>query len=264
MTTADSSAFPPVPPILYRYRPPTDLDKGRVREVLLQDTMFAAAPDSFNDPFDCQMRIDWEAPADRWLGYYEKAVRRDRGLRGDAARREARRLMLEQRASAEGREELRAAFQRDLNMLGVLCFCDTSNNILLWSHYAEKHEGFCLEFDHGGSRPFSDAVPVRYAIDEAAPTVGPLVNEHEAMESTLLTKAPGWAYEREWRILFPRSGWGPKTFEPGALKSVIVGCRASARLIDGIEEIMAQRTTRLPIRRAVMAANAFRLEVPEV
>lgn len=30
---------------------------------------------------------------------------------------------------------------------GITCFSETNDNILMWSHYSNKHEGICLGFD---------------------------------------------------------------------------------------------------------------------
>ena len=40
-------------------------------------------------------------------------------------------------------QELRA----QISQRGVACFTTELNNILMWSHYADGHKGFCLEFD---------------------------------------------------------------------------------------------------------------------
>ena len=31
--------------------------------------------------------------------------------------------------------------------LGVVCLSEINNNILMWSHYAQGHAGFCIEFE---------------------------------------------------------------------------------------------------------------------
>ena len=30
---------------------------------------------------------------------------------------------------------------------GIACFTTKNDNTLLWSHYADEHQGICLEFD---------------------------------------------------------------------------------------------------------------------
>ncbi len=31
--------------------------------------------------------------------------------------------------------------------LGVICFSERSDSLLMWSHYADNHNGICIEFD---------------------------------------------------------------------------------------------------------------------
>ena len=40
------------------------------------------------------------------------------------------------------------AFKKEMEQsYGILCFCRTKRNPVLWSHYADKHKGMCLGFD---------------------------------------------------------------------------------------------------------------------
>jgi len=47
--------------------------------------------------------------------------------------------------------ESQAAIERtelqSLEKYGVLCFSRSWNNVLMWSHYADRHKGICLGFD---------------------------------------------------------------------------------------------------------------------
>ena len=82
----------------------------------------------------------------------------------------------------------------------------------MWSHYAESHTGFCVEYDFSGVDPSAFAelpFPVFYSQNR------PLVPWKAAFENTkeninhacielmlgLLTKDSAWEYENEWRIL---------------------------------------------------------------
>lgn len=98
------------------------------------------------------------------------------------------------------------------SMFLVGCLCTDFKNRLMWSHYAESHTGFCVEYDFSGADPsvFSALpVPVFYS------DTRPLVPWKAAFENTseniaeactelmlgVLTKDSAWGYENEWRIL---------------------------------------------------------------
>ena len=99
------------------------------------------------------------------------------------------------------------------SLLFVGCLCTDFKNRLMWSHYADGHKGFCVEYDFSQSKellPFPvyytnerPLVPWKAAIDNtpenmAAATVDLIL--------TLLTKDSAWSYENEWRILTKASG----------------------------------------------------------
>ena len=94
----------------------------------------------------------------------------------------------------------------------VGCLCTSYKNRLMWSHYADGHKGFCIEYDFSGSEeailskiPF----PVFYSDDRPlVPWKAALDNSKKNIEEAsrklmigLLTKDKAWKYENEWRIL---------------------------------------------------------------
>lgn len=74
---------------------------------------------------------------------------------------------------------------------GILCFSKTWSNPLLWSHYAEKHQGICLGFDI----PAEHLAEVKY--QKSRNKIGNL--DEEFMSKVLTTKFSHWRYEKEYR-----------------------------------------------------------------
>lgn len=97
----------------------------------------------------------------------------------------------------------------------VGCLCADNKNRLMWSHYADSHKGFCIEYDFSSIyNELSDilVLPVIYSKErQEIPwklamdfSKGLDVNETEknrVMLLTLLTKDDEWNYEEEWRII---------------------------------------------------------------
>ncbi len=82
------------------------------------------------------------------------------------------------------------------------CFCEEWNSILMWSYYANKHKGVCLEFDitklKTDKNPVYDKLrPVHYSL------VRPPISDtsQEDRSRCLLTKAAVWSHEHEWRLI---------------------------------------------------------------
>lgn len=103
----------------------------------------------------------------------------------------------------------------DLFLVG--CLCTDYKNRLMWSHYADSHKGFCVEYDYNNlteDEMASLPLPIVYTKER------PLLPCKAAMDNTpeniseatsqitlgLLTKDDEWKYENEWRILIPSTG----------------------------------------------------------
>ena len=92
---------------------------------------------------------------------------------------------------------------------GVCCLTTKPDNLPMWAHYADNHEGVCYQFDLSGHAshaldgsvrspcfPFTFLKPIRY--QEKYRTILP---EEEIREDVFLAKSKIWEYESEWRAL---------------------------------------------------------------
>jgi len=116
--------------------------------------------------------------------------------------------------------------------LGVSCFSTKNNSILMWSHYANKHQGICLEFTTGKYplvKADSDSKvhvfqKVKYLRADRYPEVS-LKNFLDASPQTLnaiLCKAFEWRYEKEWRLVVDHGEAGV-CYQKESLSGVIFG-----------------------------------------
>ena len=87
------------------------------------------------------------------------------------------------------------------------CFSDVNDSILMWSYYANKHRGICVEYDlsyldlqSSINRSIYESIHrVNYSIYRANPVNGfPL---DDTYLNFLLTKADVWSHEHEWRLI---------------------------------------------------------------
>jgi hypothetical protein len=123
-----------------------------------------------------------------------------------------------------------------VNKYIALCFSLSPNNILMWSHYGEKHRGICLGFD------VLDELtrPVEYIHD--VQTAGNMIVERredfsveegaKIVDLQCGAKYDGWCYEQEVRIHLRRNEKDGETgqyfrefSERLVLKEVIAGVR---------------------------------------
>ena len=98
------------------------------------------------------------------------------------------------------------------NLFLIGCLCTSYKNRLMWSHYADSHKGFCIEYDFSKPKEeFLSKLPLPVFYSESRPLVpwkaaidNSVENMEEASEELmmgLLTKDKAWEYENEWRIL---------------------------------------------------------------
>jgi hypothetical protein len=95
-------------------------------------------------------------------------------------------------------------FQSKEDYLGVISLSKRWNSILMWSHYAENHKGFCIGFYEEklrNSELFGRGGIVAYNRKDKMPFIDPMEDDpikHSFIETH--TKAFDWKYEKEYRV----------------------------------------------------------------
>lgn len=137
--------------------------------------------------------------------------------------------------------------------IGMLCLSERWNSTLMWSHYADSHQGFCVGFDithpffandyleDGGWGPIGK---VNYA-DHRRPVTLERVSIKEVL-ALLTTKHIDWAYENEMRLIrsigeaddvqIVKDGMSVALFRVphDAVREIYCGARASTQLKDAL------------------------------
>jgi hypothetical protein len=79
---------------------------------------------------------------------------------------------------------------------GLLCFSESWDSSVMWSHYAESHRGVCLGFDVRDSM----LTPVTYKKTRPKFPVDASELSVKWAENLLYTKQTDWKYEKEFRF----------------------------------------------------------------
>ncbi len=96
----------------------------------------------------------------------------------------------------------------------ITCFSSELKNeldqILMWSHYTNKHTGFRFHFDSDLLvKKDETLVPVKYSKDRVGFKISLSPNSHlfnKQMNDLLITKSEAWSYESEYRLfVFPQN-----------------------------------------------------------
>ncbi len=136
--------------------------------------------------------------------------------------------------------KLRHQLFKSINSLfRVSCFCESPLNILMWSHYGDKHRGFCVEYDF--RKYFEESgfdhlfCPVVYSnkrisvkLNKKESTyMGYDINLVRALDS-LFSKSSAWSYEKEWRKVISNEEDGNPT-QKVKISKVFLGCSISKK-----------------------------------
>lgn len=163
----------------------------------------------------------------------------------------------------EQRAPIRTARDRLNESKGLICFCRSWNNPLLWGHYAEKHTGICLGFDVDDSR----VEPVIYASRPMKIQNNPKTGEPKLTASNInrlqRTKFRDWKYEDEIRYflyLEEAEEEGGLYFQPFSheivLREVILGPRCTLP-ISGIRSLIRPFKPPVTVIKARIAYRSF-------
>lgn len=141
----------------------------------------------------------------------------------------------------------------------VTCFSTNATNALMWAHYANKHKGFCVEYDLEKTQDFDLLVnlhPVIYSKKRASvPTSLFDLSELDNIKIStsnistadllcaLLTKSRVWDYEDEWRLLLHDKveGLHECKFEINCIGKVILGCQIEKQHEEKIAAICKKK-----------------------
>lgn len=150
----------------------------------------------------------------------------------------------------ENLADLKNIFQDGKRLMGVTCFSEVFDSILMWSHYGQNHSGICIEYDLLGMNEELSYSPVPVLYKNTFPSLtrfdiqNPESSVEEVYIRSMLVKSKDWSYEKEWRVLQDYGACGDAWDEErkGALMKMItpsavyLGCNADTdferRVID--------------------------------
>lgn len=160
-----------------------------------------------------------------------------------------------------------------LKNVGVLCLSKNSKNILMWSHYAQNHTGFVLEFKISlipktniNQVDMKELVKMLYPFSVTYSDKRPSLdfdNINSSLQTGLLTKHTGWAYEEEERVIDLVHGPGIHKFNPALINSVILGMKMSPDnkiiVLGKIKEFNQKHNVNIDVFSIKPAKNEFNL-----
>ena len=163
-------------------------------------------PESYNDPFE-------------GARYIEPNVSINLAIKAGKLNPDEAEEFIRIRKSSEGYMPLSTLFDNGRfrerldyhqKIMRVASFCESPLNLLMWSHYAQCHEGFCVEYDTKEllrkKNLRHNLFPVTYQEDMFDESKffkdNPIKNQDFLDYRVMATKSSHWSYENEWRLIF--------------------------------------------------------------
>lgn len=229
----------------YKY---VNLDDG-IGQILEKNTFKFTDPKDFNDPFDCnELMLDISISPEE-----EKQHIKDAAAKLHLPRKVVRKN-LRQMGDKTVYQKVLKEKKKDFK---VSCFSEISDDVLMWSHYADKHRGICIGFNLEHTTQEYVLYPVNY-IDEVQQIDG-MANTPYVFYYWVTFKADRWKYEKEIRavsknrqsfIQYPRE----------AVWEVIFGCNVKPSIIEkSVKALRRMGYKKLKFFKMEIDANTFLL-----
>lgn len=232
---------------LYRYLSITKTEHiGRVISAVTRCAFYCSSPTSFNDPYEFYFIMDFsidEADFRAWV------------IRNRPNDEEYNNL-LRLRISPHEVESKKLQFINSIRYkYGVVCFCESVTNSLLWSYYANDHAGICIEIDFGQVPDDITLRKVQY-VDE--PPVYKYFSSDSRGAELCWMKSSIWRHEDEWRYV-NHNHVGPIRFDdPVKVTGIYLGSRfAKCSIKDDMLRALKSSSSIVPIYQMKLLSEKF-------
>jgi len=246
-----------LPPVLYKYRPLGE----RTEEIITKSSFWFAEPNSFNDPFDCnlsEVRNHKPKHLFRFLGSkyslngYNKAEIKSK-LREEPEILDS--WAMQARKSIFGKK-------------AILSLSKVHDDILMWSHYSSSHSGIVIALDLTKDPDFFvRPIQVVYNSSNSYKPINSFIDYLDDREKFIYnmysTKSEKWRYEEEVRIYKEKSGLYP--IKSKAISKIYFGCKTKKEKRDNfIELCKSNNLDHIKFYHAVTAYDNFSLNFYEI
>ncbi|KAA3633652.1 MAG: DUF2971 domain-containing protein [Calditrichaeota bacterium] len=259
------------PSFLYKYRN-WENDYNKIE--LLDSELYFTSALNFNDPFECKIPLNYEDESEEYIrksiAYHIKE--RDKNISDADLHKEVDYWYNKKNWSNPDNIELMLA---KLNSIGLYSLSSTYDNILMWSHYANSHRGFCISYDIKKLRQFFETeyfdnynnlvnlVEVKYY--EEFPNFLPSdLNSQQYYELPISSKAIDWEYEGEYRF-YIMDHVNIKVKVPlNVIDSIYLGCQMPLEIKSKIKKYLLTREYKVKLFQSNRNKDAFKLNFKEI
>ena len=207
ITEENKSNLTDIPNVIYKYR---DWNNKYHKSILEENSLYMANASAFNDPFDCKISTNFHL-----LDCDEKRQQ----FINDSITQNIDHILANNIDVAQHRITLGnrlkdidtfqkfsddIEFSKNNDHIGILSMSARWNSILMWSHYGNFHQGFCVGFSEEKMRNsplFGKCGLVNYVLDFPVYTPFEDKEDKERQQMKVFYKSTEWKYEEEYRLV---------------------------------------------------------------
>lgn len=160
--------------------------------------------------------------------------------------------------------------------VGIECFTQSPTDILMWSYYADKHTGVCVEYDfaklftscansflfpvcYSENRPLLDIQKVYDPITQQIWN-DRIVEVFPSVMRSWITKSKEWEREKEWRLIsFPIKNSSERLVRLPIASRIITGINITNENYQLVADIAKEKG--IPIHRTRLKNDQYKIEV---
>ena len=256
-----------IPETVYKYR---DWKNDYHKRILLHQEIFIPSPRSFNDPFDCRIPIAYHLlKDDEELAkeYIDQVVSRQfPECTYEQQEQEVTRLLKEGRFRNDDfiEKENKKSIEKLHDMLGVFSVTAVNDNVLMWAHYSNNHQGICIGFDSIQLFNYLGGGGGEIFYEEEYPTILPTEDFQKQLIRQINTKASYWDYEIEYRLTKSKFADKIMTLPKEIIKEVIWGYKTPESDERDILKIISIELPHVKKFKTIPKERSFELKIQEI
>ncbi|WP_422006105.1 DUF2971 domain-containing protein [Roseivirga pacifica] len=256
-----------IPETLYKYR--NWNDEWNKRNLTHSEIYFASAS-QFNDPYDCAIPFSYDpgelTEEKQFKKHLEIARKMNPGL--EESEIHAKAYLNQQNSMVTDPEHIKKmSLHRQesfSNTFGVLSLTTKRNNFLMWSHYANSHNGYCIGYN--SELLFNQINTVRFSrveYDDELPKFKLEEDYHLRMLKYAFWKSSVWSYEEEYRMINDK----PRTtlkLDPVVIQEIILGNKLSQSVKFSIIDLVKDKYPNAKIYDTQLSSLKFEVELMNI
>ena len=225
---------------------------------LQSQSIYFGSPEHFNDPYDSAITAAVADPTPDELMRLIERYQTSHEVAGDIKTQLASWPLPELKSEIVNgaMKALNDARDNFMRTIGVSCFSERNDDLLMWSRYGGCYKGFCLEFKTG-YEPFNKLRKVRYVREMPVIRIDAAIRDSQLID-LFCTKSEALSYEQEWRGFYRESG-AMITYKAEALKAAYFGPDIDEHAVEIVRLILAAQNPEVELWLGSRSETAFQV-----